>query len=122
MTIDGTLHAAGDEDWYQLSIVDGNDGGNPRIVVDLSGVPAGSDYAVHAYFDCAPDGRNDTTCTTGTDDDTVEQGCTGSGGVDRVELATECATADENGTLWVRVRAPSWGGSCGSYTVRVTVT
>jgi hypothetical protein len=124
--LDGTLHEAGDEDWYRLTIVDGNDGGNPLIRVELEGAPAGSDYVVAAYFDCAAAdaGDNLSTCTEGANDDSVEQGCSSAGRtVDRVILSTECDwTTDEGGTLWVRVRAPTWGGTCGGYTARVTVT
>lgn len=123
--LDGTIHEAGDEDWYQFTIVDGGAGGNPVIRVELEGVPAGSDYAISAYFDCsdATGANNLTSCTEGANDDTVEQGCTGTGGVDRVILSTECDwTTDESGTLWVRVRAATWGGTCGGYTARVTVT
>jgi hypothetical protein len=124
--LDGTLHHAGDEDWYQLTIIDGGAGGNPLIRVELEATPAGSDYVVAAYFDCASASlaNNETSCTEGAVDNLVERGCTSAGrAVDRVILATECAwTTDESGTLWVRVYATTWAGTCGGYTVRVTVT
>lgn len=120
--LDGTIHQAGDEDWYRLTIVDGGAGGNPVIRVELEGAPAGSDYVVSAYLVCGS-GGDATTCTEGANDDSVGQGCTSAGrSVDRVILGAECSGIDDDGTLWVRVRAPTWGGTCGGYTARVTVT
>jgi hypothetical protein len=122
--LEGTLHVDSDEDWYQVAIVDGSDGGSPVLRVELVTAPAGSDYEIAAYFACTDtSGTNTTSCTSGSNDDSVAQGCTTAGlGSDLIVMDTSCGGlfTDENGTLWVRVRAASWGGTCGEYTVRVS--
>ncbi|MDQ3031148.1 MAG: hypothetical protein M3Y87_01930, partial [Myxococcota bacterium] len=117
----GAIGSATDEDWFRYAVADTGFGGNPIITVTLEGAPAGADYAIAAYYACTstPDA---STCTRGTVDNRVGRGCTSAGtATDTVELDTECATTTDSGTLYVRVSATTWTGSCAAYTVRVNV-
>jgi hypothetical protein len=115
-----------DEDWFSFPITDGTDGGNPRITVTLGEIPAGSDYALSAFYVCG-DRTDDSTCARGAPDNFVGRGCAGStsgSAPETVELATDCSRgldSDDSGTLLVRVTAPTWSLTCGPYRVTVRV-
>jgi hypothetical protein len=123
---DYTIDEATDTDWLVFHIVDGTDGGNPRINVRLSGVPVGSDYDLAAFFACDT-GSDASTCNTGTTlDSVIGHGCVSShaGSVEEtVEIASDCShiSLDDPGSLYVRVTAPTWGGSCAPYQLTIMV-
>lgn len=115
-----------DEDWWSFPITDGTDGGNPRITVTLRNIPIGSDYALSAYYVCG-DRTDNSTCAAGAPDNYLGRGCAGmvsGSGPETVELETDCdrtLSANDDGTLFVRVTAPTWMNTCGNYEVVVRV-
>ena len=122
---DLSLDEETDVDWMRFSIVDGNDFGNPELTVTLDRVPSGADYRLSAFYVCGG-GTDASTCSMGSSDNEVGRGCsasTGTAGSAVVAIATECEhlSTDESGTLYVRVRASTWGGSCEPYRVRLRV-
>ncbi len=128
-TISGmNIHAAGNEDWFAYPVTDGSDGGNPRINVTLSNIPAGADYELVAYYACDTS-NDDSSCSAGSPDNFVGRGCNGaaSGSAsETVEITTECANgvfnSDDSGTLYIRVIPRAWSTSCGAYQIDVRVT
>lgn len=122
---DYTIDEATDVDWMVFHILDGTDGGNPRINVRLSGIPVGSDYDLAAFYVC-DEGGELTSCNTGTADNSlIGHGCVSShtGAVEEtVELATDCDrtfSADDPGQFYIRVTAPTFGGSCAPYELAI---
>lgn len=114
-----------DLDWIRASIVDGTDFGNPRLTVTLDRVPSGADYELSAFYVCGG-GTDVSTCSMGSADNEVGRGCrasSGSGTSATVEIETECdhLSTDDGGTLFIRVRATTWGGSCEPYRVTLRV-
>ncbi|MCC6873446.1 MAG: hypothetical protein IT378_03980 [Sandaracinaceae bacterium] len=117
------LHVATDEDWLEYPVADNFDAGNPQIEVILDMIPSGSNYDLAAYYVCGA-GGDASSCTTGTADNMLGHGCASSSGgnaTETVRIATECATTDEGGTLFVRVSARSFGGACNPYRLAVSV-
>lgn len=114
---DMNIDEASDVDWVRFSIEDATDfpfGSNPSLTVTLSQVPAGSTYALTAFYVCNGSG-DATSCAQGTSNNEIGRGCATSvvgGATGQVQLETECSGTDESGTLYVRVRASVWGGSC----------
>jgi hypothetical protein len=122
---DYNIDVATDVDWMRFAITDGTDFGNPQITVALDRIPTGADYALSAFYVCADD-PDSTTCAMGTVDNELGHGCTAvdSSATETVELATDCddlLSSDDSGTLYVRVRPVTWGGSCAAYRVTVSV-
>ena len=122
---DYSIDEARDVDWMVFHIVDGTDGGNPVINIRLSGIPAGSDYDLAGFYVCDA-GSEATGCNQGTIDNTLlGNGCIGShtSGDEIVELATDCShiSTDDSGSLYIRVTAPTYGGSCAPYQIAMTV-
>lgn len=118
------LDAMDDEDWIRIDVADGFDFGNPRMTVRLSNVPVGADYDLSAFYVCDA-GTDNGSCNAGTADNVVGRGCTDAtvgSGISMVEIASDCTGADidDDGTLYVRVRAQSFEG-CGDYQVNVTI-
>jgi hypothetical protein len=121
-----SLSSAGDVDWFRFPVTDAFDIGNPVITVELDAIPAGSDYDLGAWYVCGI-GSDATTCSTGTMDSTLGEGCISElGGLlpETVVLETDCSSitsTDDSGHLFVRVRATEWSGSCEPYRIRVRV-
>lgn len=113
-----TLHRDGDVDWYRAAVTNNCCDGDPIVTVRLTGLPAGEDYDLGAWYQC-PAG-NAPSCTTGTADRSVASGgCVSNAvGDDTVAFRTNC---DPDGTLFVRVSAPAWQGSCATYRVEIAV-
>lgn len=111
-----------DVDWARFTIRDTFDAGNPNLLVTLDRVPAGSTYALSAFYVCSS-GGDSTSCSMGSADNEVGRGCTQANvtSTGAVQLATECSGTDESGTLYVRVRAATWGGSCAPHRLTLRV-
>ena len=100
-----------------------HDAGNPQITVILSGMPAGDDYDLAAYFICGS-GGDSGNCTAGTADNMIGRGCvsaTMGSGTETVGMGTECSGTDDGGTLLIHITARTFGGSCGNYTPEIDV-
>ena len=125
ITISGyNLDEMGDTDWIRLHVVDGFDGGNPRMTVTLDNVPVGADYDLAAFYDCDSGGENGS-CNSGTPDSFVGRGCvnnTVGAGISSVEIASDCTGLgiDDDGTLYIRVTARTFEG-CGDYRLQVNI-
>ncbi|MDQ3033589.1 MAG: hypothetical protein M3Y87_14310 [Myxococcota bacterium] len=120
---DMSIDEMGDVDWVRFTITDGFDFGNPNLLVTLDQVPAGSTYALTAFFVCTS-GGDSTSCAQGSSDNEIGRGCTASvsgGETGQVQLETECSGTDEGGSLFVRVRASTWGGACDPHRVTLRV-
>jgi len=118
------LDEMGDVDWLRVDIADSFDFGNPRMVITLDNVPVGADYDLAAFYVCDA-GTDNGSCNAGTSDNFVGRGCTDDTvgtGTSRVEIASDCTGADidDDGTLYIRVRARSFEG-CGNYRLVVNV-
>lgn len=113
-----------DVDWFRGSVDDAGLDGNPVVEVSLDGIPAGSNYDLAAYYAC-DSGSDDSTCDSGSSDNALGHGCSSNSGGslgEAVAINTECGgTTDDNGTLFIRVTAPMWGGTCGNYSVHINV-
>ncbi|MCS6857267.1 MAG: hypothetical protein NZM37_06110 [Sandaracinaceae bacterium] len=126
VVLQGNLHRSDDIDWYAFPIVDGGDGGNPRITVELSDIPEGSDYEMSAFYVCG-DRTDNSRCVRGSPDNELGHGCRNpAAGNTResVEIDTDCnrsLSTNDNGTLLVRVRAVMWGRSCSNYRLTIRV-
>lgn len=122
------LHEAGDVDWYSFAV---DDSGalalqNPSIRVTVDMIPMGSNYDVAAYYVCTS-GTDNSSCNSGAPDDSVGNGCFADAPgttPDTAGIDADCShlSTDDSGTLYVRVTADTWGGSCGSYRLTVDVT
>lgn len=117
------IHAAGDVDWYRFDVDDGSDGGAPVLSVWLDDIPAGSNYDLSAFWTC-DDGTPGEGCNAGMPDHEIGFGCSSnSSGTtsEFVEIDSWCGHTfgGDPGTLYVRVTARSFGGSCAPYTLRV---
>jgi hypothetical protein len=123
---DYTIDEATDADWLVFHVLDGTDGGNPRINVRLSGIPVGSDYDLAAFYVC-DEGGDLTSCNTGSADNLIGHGCSSAtaGAVEEtVELDTDCDrtfSADDPGQFYVRVTSRTFGGSCAPYQLAIMV-
>ncbi|HJL17878.1 MAG TPA: hypothetical protein RMH99_19590 [Sandaracinaceae bacterium LLY-WYZ-13_1] len=122
------IHAADDVDWLSWDVSDsGTFDSNPTIRIELSGIPDGSDYDLAAYYVC-DEGSEETTCAAGASDNTVGRGCrSGTSGtsIEVVTLEADCGrglNTNDDGTLYVRIHAESWGGSCMPYTLSFDVS
>lgn len=124
MTFDSFgLHAASDEDWFRFAVSDDFDSGNPQLTVRLEGIPSGSDYELTVWYAC-DSGGDDSSCTRGTPDNMIGNGCTSAtaGSADEtVEIDTNCSGADDSGKVYVRITSTTWTASCASYRVFVDV-
>jgi hypothetical protein len=124
---DFSIHAADDVDWLAWDVSDsGTFDSDPVIRIDLSGIPEGSNYDLSAYYVC-DEGDDATTCGTGATDNMIGRGCSASSSgttQEAVELQVECdrgLNTNDDGTLYVRITAPTWGGSCAPYTLTFDV-
>jgi hypothetical protein len=120
--LDLNIDEMADEDWYRFDISDCFDAGNPQITVTLDGIAGASDYDLAAYYAC-PSG-NDSSCTRGTIDNTVGNGCasvTAGSAVETVEIATECSGTDDSGILFIHVTARTWAMTCDPYRIQIDV-
>lgn len=121
---DFTIDHMGDVDWIRLRVVDGTDGGSPRIDVTLRNIPAGSDFDLAAWYVC-DNGGTDTSCNTGQSDNMIGRGCSSvhpANAIETVELKTGCGfLADASGTLYIRVTAPTFNASCTPYALDLAV-
>jgi hypothetical protein len=120
-----TVHATGDEDWYVMDIVDGFDAGNPVVRVELSGIPAGDNYDLAAYFVCTA-GTEAVTCGAGMPDNMIGNGCaSASSGAtsELVRLDTDCSHlgTDDSGTAYVVVTPRTFTMTCEPYTLGIAV-
>lgn len=114
-----SVHDAADEDWFQVDIVDGFDGGDPDALIeiaerthDLGWLP--SSYELTAWFKCATaDAGTTVTCgewyTTedenSLNDPTLGIGCRVHGQyVVWADLAPSCAGTSDDGVATFRVR------------------
>lgn len=119
------IEDARDEDWFIAMVTDGTDGGNPVIELELSGIPAGSNYDLSAFYVCT-DGTDATSCSAGMPDAEIGRGCTSaSTGTtsELIRLETDCEhlSTDDDGELFVRIRPVDDAESCDPYTLRVAV-
>lgn len=121
---DYTIDHMGDVDWIRLRVVDGTDGGSPRINVTLRNIPAGSDFDLGAWYVCDNNGSG-TSCNTGTSDNMIGHGCTSvhpGNATEAVEIKTDCGfLADASGTLYLRVIAPTFNAACTPYVIELAV-
>ncbi|UJR81027.1 hypothetical protein [Sandaracinus amylolyticus] len=114
-----------DEDWFRYEITDSNTD-NAVITVTLDDIPAGSDYRLAAYYDCGSD-PDLSTCTAGTGDNMVGRGCASDNAgtaSETVTIDTDCdrfLSANDSGTLYVRVTSATFGGSCQAYSLSMRV-
>lgn len=125
VVLNANIDDARDEDWFAFPITDGFDSGNPRITVTLSDIPVGSDYTLSAYYVC-DSGTDASTCAAGSSDNFLGRGCTGNvagSGPETVEIETDCehVSIDDDGQLFVRIRAATWMNTCSNYRVVVRV-
>lgn len=121
---DFTIDHMGDTDWIQFHVVDAFDGGNPHLTVRLYNIPSGSDFDLGVWYVC--DGGGDASaCVTGTQNNMIGRGCLSSHpGIaeENVDLPTDCGfLANANGIMFIRVTAPTFGGSCAPYALDVRV-
>lgn len=117
------VHAMTDEDWFEISVADDFDAGNPQITVTLRAIPAGSDFDLAAYFICAS-GGDSSSCTAGTADNMIGRGCasaTSGSSAETVGMGTECSGTDDGGSLLIHVTTRTFGGTCGNYQLEVDV-
>ncbi len=115
------IHAMDDEDWFEISVADDLDLGNPQITVDLRNIPAGDDYDLAAYYVC-DSGGDDSSCDRGTSDNSIGRGCTSTTtGNESVQIATECSGTDEGGALIIHITANTFTGACGAYELEVDI-
>ncbi|MBZ0119142.1 MAG: hypothetical protein K8H88_19255 [Sandaracinaceae bacterium] len=122
------IQGATDTDWYRFHVIDGTDGGSPKIDVTLTlgGVGAGSNYDLSAYYVCDNGGSNPGSCTAGTADNMIGHGCASTNAAlveEAVGIDTDCGGlfANASGTLYVRVYARTYVDSCADYSARVSV-
>lgn len=120
-TLMPTLYPGGDEDWFIFH--DSDDFGSsifPRV--DLSGIPAGQDYDLCAYYDCDGDPLLGMGCPSGTASsrDGLSGCCSAASGNanESVRLDPDCDPTDDSGTVYVRVFRFSGTPVCGAYTLR----
>jgi len=117
------VHDMDDDDWFEVSVSDDFDAGNPQITVTLRGIPTGDDYDLMVYYVCSA-GGDSSSCTNGAPDNMIGRGCasTLSGSANEsIEIATECSSTDEGGTLIIHVAPQTVGGSCAAYELEVDV-
>lgn len=121
---DFTIDHMGDVDWIQFAVTDGFDGGNPHVYVRLYDIPSGSDFDLGVWYACN-NSNNGSTCSVGTQDNMIGHGCISSHtGIaeENVDLPTDCGfLANADGHLFIRVTAPTFGGSCAPYALDVRV-
>jgi hypothetical protein len=121
---DFTIDHMGDQDWMQFHVTDAFDGGNPHITVRLYNIPSGTDLDLGVWYVCAG-GGDASACSVGTQNNMIGRGCISSHtGIaeENVDLPTDCGfLANADGTLFVRVTAPTFGNSCMPYAVDVRV-
>jgi hypothetical protein len=121
---DFTIDHMGDQDWITFHVVDGFDGGNPHVYVRLYNIPSGSDFDLGAWYAC-DNSNNNSTCTVGTADNMIGRGCVSSHpGIaeENIDLPSNCGfAANSDGNLYIRVTAPTFGGSCMPYALEVRV-
>lgn len=116
-----SIDAMDDEDWFEVTVADNFDAGNPQITVTLRRIPGGDDYDLVAYYICDA-GGDSTSCTRGIPDNMIGRGCgSATSGTESVELATECSTTDEAGTLLIHISPAGFTGTCGNYELEVDV-
>ncbi len=122
---DSSVHSMADGDWFSFNVVDGLDGGDPRITVTLDSIPTGSNYDMELFFACGPGGDSSTVddCTAYTDG-AGHNGCASrNSGVTR-EIATiiaHCSSTDEDGVALVHVIPAAWVNTCNNYSLNVYV-
>lgn len=114
------LYPDGDEDWYRYYVSDDVFGLiYPRV--DLTNIPAGSDYDICAYFQC-PSGSTSASCESGTSStvDGLPGCCSRAAGSsnESVRLNPDCSGSDDSGTVYVRVWRHSGAPVCANYTLR----
>lgn len=122
---EGAIGREGDVDWVRYRILDTYDvpiGSNPDLLVTLDRVPADSTYTLSAFYVC-DSGGDSTSCAQGSADNEIGRGCTRTGitSAGAVRLETECSGSDESGTLYVRVRAETWSGTCEAHRLTLRV-
>ena len=118
------LHTMGDEDWFEISVADDFDGGNPRVRVTLRNIPSGDNYDLAAYYVCDA-GGDSSSCSAGTPDNMIGRGCASSASgatSETVEIETECSTTDEAGTLILHITGSAVSGTCANYEIEVNVS
>jgi len=118
-TTSNSLYPLGDEDWYRYH--DSDDLFSsiyPRA--GLTGLPAGTEYDLCAYFDCDSSGTT-VTCTSGTSStfEGLPGCCSSASGTsdENVRLNPNCSGTDDSGTVYVRVFRFAAAASCENYTL-----
>lgn len=119
------IASSSDVDWFRADVDDAGFDGNPIVEVSLSGIPAGSNYDLAAFFACTT-GSDGSTCESGSSDNTIGHGCSSNSGGslgEAVALDTDCehVGTDDDGILFIRVTAPMWGATCGNYSLHINV-
>ncbi|MCA9581714.1 MAG: hypothetical protein KC416_07955 [Myxococcales bacterium] len=120
------LHGAGDVDWFVGSVKDTfgvTNPGNPDVKIVLRDIPTGDDYTLAAWFECDK-GNSAPSCAGDVDDPSLGSGCiSDNGGTNNetIEFKSSCDGTSDDGTLYVRVTAKTWSGTCSPYTLAITV-
>ena len=125
MTFDAfTISSDTDEDWYEFTVSDDFDAGNPQVRVTLDMIPPGSNYDLGVWYVCGS-GGDSSSCAAGATDNMIGNGCvSASSGTtsETVEIDTDCSGTDDSGVVYMRVTAPTFGGSCAPYRLQVDVS
>ncbi len=118
------FHTDQDQDWFVYPITDGGFDGNPNLRVRLQQIPTGSNFDLVAYYLCT-NGGNDSSCGSGTVDNTFGHGCASSraGQVDEeVTIETSCnGTNTDSGVLYVKAFPRDRANSCANYRIEVRI-
>ena len=117
-----SLHAVTDVDWYEVTVTDGVDFGNPSVTVTLADAAPG--YIIGAWYVCNS-GGDGTTCETGDHSMYAGRGCsspTDGTGATTVVLEASCSGTDESGILLIRVMAEADAefDACTPYRLEIT--
>lgn len=113
-----SLYPDGDEDWFRFH--DSDDWGAIYPRIDLSNVPAGSDYDLCAYYQCDSSSPS-VGCESGTSStfEGLPGCCSAAGGSasESVRLNPDCSGVDDSGTVYVRVYRYGGSATCADYTL-----
>ena len=88
--------------------------------MSLGAIPAGADYDLGAWYDCASGGGGDLSCEDGEANDLGGDlyGCVSArpgAMTERGELMTECDGLDDSGSLLILVLPRTYTGVCAPY-------
>jgi hypothetical protein len=120
------VHAAQNNDWYVVRVVDANLNGTAVADLRLTEIPSPSDYDLHVFWTCSA-GNSDVTCNVGTASQCQGTACCRSlraGSADeQVNASLRCKpSSPATGLLYVAVAPFAWQNTCAHYKLTVTVS